>query len=112
MDDYHHPHQLIKPISSTSHFTLHDTSIQEHLIIVSELLKDNLYEFGKYLKETDQPSYFTLDRLRLIMRQCLEALSFIHALDLIHCDIKVKKTEKEWEDWHQMTSSCFPPLTT
>lgn len=62
---------------------------QEHLILVSELLKDNLYEYGKFLKETGQASYFTLPRIRLIASQCLEALSFIHSLGLMHCDIKV-----------------------
>jgi hypothetical protein len=44
------------------------------LILVSELLKDNLYEYAKFLRETGQPSYFTEPRLRLIARQCLEAL--------------------------------------
>lgn len=61
---------------------------QEHLFIVSELLKDNLYEFGRYIKETGSEPYFTLERLQSIMRQCLEALAFIHKRKLIHCDIK------------------------
>lgn len=119
---------------------------QEHLILVSELLKDNLYEvracvradfvsrhvegpgwmdgwmdrtttlrpppppslalrsltrrrndhhttppqYGKFLREAGQPSYFTEARLRLIGRQCLEALAFVHSLGLLHCDIKVR----------------------
>jgi serine/threonine protein kinase len=62
--------------------------LQEHLFIVSELLKDNLYEFGKYIRDHEQEAYFTLERLQRIMKQCLEALAFIHSLNLIHCDIK------------------------
>ena len=32
--------------------------------------------------------YFTLPRLRRIATQCLDALRFVHGLDLIHCDLK------------------------
>ena len=61
---------------------------KEHLFIVSELLRDNLYEFGRFIRENDQEPYFTIPRLKLIMKQILEALTFIHGLKLIHCDIK------------------------
>jgi serine/threonine protein kinase len=61
---------------------------KEHLFIVSELLKENLYEFGKYIKENDLEVYYTLPRLKKISKQVLEALSFIHSLKLIHCDVK------------------------
>lgn len=64
--------------------------MQEHLIIVSELLKDNLYEFQKYIRDSGADPYFTLTNLRTIMTQCLEALAFIHSLQLMHCDIKVR----------------------
>lgn len=64
--------------------------VQEHLIIVSELLKDNLYEFQKYIRDSGADPYFTLPNLRTIMTQCLEALAFIHSLQLMHCDIKVR----------------------
>merc|ERR1712014_322461 len=40
---------------------------KEHLIIVTELLRDNLYEFSK---------------------QVLGALDYVHSLRLIHCDLK------------------------
>merc|ERR1712014_507168 len=40
---------------------------KEHLIIVTELLRDNLYEFSK---------------------QVLIALEYVHSLRLIHCDLK------------------------
>jgi len=61
---------------------------QEHLVIVSELLKDNLYEFQRWTRQAQQPSYFTLPRLRSIARQVLEALAFVHSQGLLHCDVK------------------------
>jgi len=61
---------------------------KEHLFIVSELLRENLYEFGKYIRESGDDAYFTLSNLRKITSQCLEALDFIHTLGLIHCDVK------------------------
>ncbi len=42
---------------------------REHLFIVSELLRENLYEFGKAMREAGQPSYFTLPRLKKIMKE-------------------------------------------
>ncbi|KAK4784610.1 hypothetical protein SAY86_018978 [Trapa natans] len=38
---------------------------QEHLFIVCELLRANLYEFQKFNQETGEESYFTLSRLQL-----------------------------------------------
>jgi hypothetical protein len=61
---------------------------KEHLFLVSELLRENLYEFQRFLLESGQPSYFTIPRLKKIMKQVLEALHFIHGLNLIHCDVK------------------------
>ncbi len=61
---------------------------REHLFLVTELLKDNLYEFQKYLDDNGRPPYFTLPRIQRIARQVLEALSFIHSKGLIHCDLK------------------------
>mmetsp|Transcript_12022 Transcript_12022/g.18305 ORF Transcript_12022/g.18305 Transcript_12022/m.18305 type:complete len:523 (-) Transcript_12022:150-1718(-) len=61
---------------------------KEHLFIVCELLRDNLYEFYKYNRESGDPLYFTLTRLKRITRQCLEALEYAHSLNLIHCDLK------------------------
>jgi len=61
---------------------------KEHLIIVTELLRQNLFEFGKYITEHDEPLYFTRSRLCYIARQCLVALSFVHKLGLVHSDIK------------------------
>ena len=61
---------------------------REHLVIVTELLRQNMYEFGKSIIESRGPAYFTRDRLSHITRQCLIALKFVHELGLMHCDIK------------------------
>jgi len=61
---------------------------KEHLFIVTELLRDNLYEFYKYNRLSGQSIYFTMNRLQKITQQCLVALDFIHNLDIIHCDLK------------------------
>lgn len=61
---------------------------KEHLIIVTELLRQNLFEFGKYIVEHDEPHYFTRSRLCYIARQCLVSLRFVHTLGLVHSDIK------------------------
>lgn len=61
---------------------------QEHLFIVTELLRANLYEFQKFNRESGTEPYFTLNRLQVITRQCLEALEFLHSLGIIHCDLK------------------------
>jgi len=61
---------------------------REHLFIVTELLRDNLYEFSKYNRESGGEPYFTLPRLQRISTQILSALAFIHSLGVIHCDLK------------------------
>lgn len=61
---------------------------KEHLFIVCELLRDNLYEFYKYNRESSDEFYFNIARLKKITKQCLVALEFIHGLKLIHCDLK------------------------
>jgi hypothetical protein len=61
---------------------------KEHLFIVTELLKDNLYEFGKYLSDHGYEPFFTLPRIQRIAIQTLKALAFIHTRGLIHCDLK------------------------
>ncbi|CAN8258971.1 unnamed protein product [Cochlearia groenlandica] len=61
---------------------------REHLLIVCELLKANLYEFQKFNRESGGEVYFTMPRLQSITIQCLEALRFLHDLGLIHCDLK------------------------
>lgn len=85
---------------------------QEHLFIVCELLRANLYEFQKFNKESGGEAYFTFSRLQVITRQCLEALNFMHELGLIHCDLKPEniliKSYKRCEiKVIDLGSSCF-----
>jgi len=61
---------------------------KEHLIIVTELLRENLYEFSKWNREHGEFPYFTLGRLQMVTRQLLIAVEYIHGLWLIHSDIK------------------------
>jgi len=61
---------------------------KEHLFIVTELLKDNLYEYYKFNREKEDDFYFTIGRLQKITFQILTALKYIHGLKLIHCDLK------------------------
>ena len=61
---------------------------KEHLFIVTELLKDNLYEYYKFNKEKEEEEYFTVGRLQKITHQILKGLEYIHSLKLIHCDLK------------------------
>eukprot|EP00007_Cunea_sp_BSH-02190019_P005577 CAMPEP_0174233880 /NCGR_PEP_ID=MMETSP0417-20130205/3801_1 /TAXON_ID=242541 /ORGANISM="Mayorella sp, Strain BSH-02190019" /LENGTH=726 /DNA_ID=CAMNT_0015312169 /DNA_START=148 /DNA_END=2328 /DNA_ORIENTATION=- len=61
---------------------------KEHLFIVCELLRDNLYEFYKYNRESGSPMYFNFARLKLVAKQVLTALQYTHQLGLIHCDLK------------------------
>ncbi|CAJ1024373.1 Protein kinase domain/Protein tyrosine kinase, putative [Leishmania lindenbergi] len=61
---------------------------REHLVLVTELLLDNLYEYARKLDVVQRCAYFTLARLQRIVRQVLTALKLIHSLSLIHCDIK------------------------
>lgn len=47
--------------------------VQEHLFLVCELLRANLYEFQKYNREHGQEPYFTLQRVQSIARQVMLA---------------------------------------
>ncbi|KAL0701645.1 hypothetical protein Bca4012_057767 [Brassica carinata] len=85
---------------------------REHLLIVCELLKANLYEFHKFNRESGGEVYFTMPRLQSITIQCLEALQFIHGLGLIHCDLKpenilVKSYSRCEIKVIDLGSSCF-----
>ncbi|KAG6401992.1 hypothetical protein SASPL_138860 [Salvia splendens] len=84
----------------------------EHLLIVCELLKANLYEFHKFNRESGGEVYFTMPRLQSITIQCLEALQFLHSLGLIHCDLKpenilVKSYSRCEIKVIDLGSSCF-----
>ncbi|KAL2553500.1 Protein kinase superfamily protein [Forsythia ovata] len=85
---------------------------REHLLIVCELLKANLYEFQKFNRESGGEVYFTMPRLQSITVQCLEALQFLHSLGLIHCDLKpenilVKSYSRCEVKVIDLGSSCF-----
>lgn len=85
---------------------------REHLLIVCELLKANLYEFQKFNRESGGEVYFTMPRLQSIAIQCLESLQFLHRLGLIHCDLKpenilVKSYSRCEVKVIDLGSSCF-----
>ncbi|TPP46297.1 Protein kinase domain family protein [Leishmania donovani] len=61
---------------------------KEHVMLVTELLRDTLYDYGKYNREEEKEFYFTLPRLRRLTRQIVEALTYVHSLNLIHTDLK------------------------
>ena len=85
---------------------------KERLFLVTELLRENLYEFGKAIMESGQSPYFVLSRLKLISKQVLKALEYIHSLNLVHCDIKpenivMKSYSKCLVKLIDFGSSCF-----
>lgn len=61
---------------------------REHLIIVTELLRQNLFEFNKFIIDSGEEQYFNIQRLSYVTRQCLIGLQFVHELGLVHSDIK------------------------
>eukprot|EP00929_Paragymnodinium_shiwhaense_P075445 TRINITY_DN38572_c0_g1_i1.p1 TRINITY_DN38572_c0_g1~~TRINITY_DN38572_c0_g1_i1.p1 ORF type:complete len:850 (-),score=209.84 TRINITY_DN38572_c0_g1_i1:162-2711(-) len=70
---------------------------KEHLVIVTELLRDNLYEFARFNRSeavamlpasAAAKPYFTLGRMQRITHQVLVALEYVHSLQLIHADLK------------------------
>lgn len=62
---------------------------KEHLFLVTELLYQNLYDFTCLLKKYhSRKQYFTLDRVKFITKQILEAMVYYHNLNVIHCDLK------------------------
>ncbi|ESS67146.1 protein kinase [Trypanosoma cruzi Dm28c] len=61
---------------------------KEHMFIVTELLRDNLYQFSKFNREEETEFYFTLPRLQAIAKQILTGLCFLQNLGILHCDLK------------------------
>ena len=62
---------------------------KEHLIIVTELLRDSLFQFYRYLHSTGRRlEYFSTSTLATLSTQLLHALAFLHDNGLAHCDVK------------------------
>ena len=85
---------------------------KEHLFIVTELLRDNLYEYSKFNREVEKKAYFTIPRLQIICKQILTALAYIHDLKLIHSDLKpenilIKSYSRSEVKVIDFGSSCF-----
>lgn len=61
---------------------------KEHLFIVTELLRDNLYDFSRFTRSDSKENFFTIGHIQKIAYQILTALEFIHSSGVIHCDLK------------------------
>ena len=61
---------------------------REHLILVTELLRANLYEFAKHNRDSGEPLYFSPAHVQSVARQVLRSLAFLHSLNLVHADLK------------------------
>jgi len=61
---------------------------KEHLFLVTELLKDNLYEYYRFNAEHEKERFFTPPRLKAMARQILGALAYLHDINVLHCDVK------------------------
>ena len=86
------------------------SAMQEHLFLVCELLRANLYEFQKYNRESGDEPYFTNARIQSIARQVLRSLAFLHSLGLIHSDLKPEniliKSYSRWALGHTLALRC------
>lgn len=90
---------------------------REHLFLVFELLRQNLYEVQqKSIKEHGTVSsagyYFSTPRIKSIARQILTALSFLHSKSIIHSDLKpenvlIKNMDACTVKVIDLGSSCF-----
>ncbi|KAF8057645.1 FUM1 [Scenedesmus sp. PABB004] len=85
---------------------------KEHLFLVCELLRANLYEFQKYQRENGDEPYFTPPRIQRIAAQVLRALAFLHSLGLVHSDLKpenilIKSYSRCEVKVIDLGSSCF-----
>ena len=69
---------------SPSFTSLYSWCPQEHLLIVTELLRDSLFNFYRYLLASDTPggiaTYFTMPTLQKLSLEMLTALAYIHEL--------------------------------
>eukprot|EP00050_Salpingoeca_kvevrii_P014507 m.36891 g.36891 ORF g.36891 m.36891 type:complete len:714 (+) comp5803_c0_seq3:209-2350(+) len=72
-----HPHPQI--VNILAHF-----EFRNHLCMVFELLSISLYD----LLSQNAFRGFSLRRVRLFCQQILDALSALHAMNIVHCDLK------------------------
>lgn len=61
---------------------------KDHLFIVTELLKDNLFDAYRMNLKSQEPKYFNLRRVQKFAQQIMTAMEYIHSLHIIHCDLK------------------------
>ena len=85
---------------------------KEHLFLVCELLRENLYEVYKYNRQSGETIYFNVPRLQRVAWQSLLALHFIHSKNLMHCDLKpenilIKSYSRSIIKVIDFGSSCF-----
>jgi dual specificity tyrosine-phosphorylation-regulated kinase 2/3/4 len=57
---------------------------RKHICIVTEIMGQNLYEYARSMRFRPCP----VRQTRPIARQILEALAFVHANNVVHCDMK------------------------
>lgn len=76
----------IKEMGMTKHFVkFYDAFIfKQHLCVVLELLKENMYQIMKIFKFTG----FGLFSVRNILRQLLSGIEQLQSLGITHCDMK------------------------
>eukprot|EP00210_Caulerpa_lentillifera_P004844 g4625.t1 len=90
---------------------------REHLFLVFELLKQNLYEVQRQSLEFCGTSlsknyFFNLHRIQIIASQLIRSLVFLHSLNIIHSDLKpenilMKDLESCTVKVIDLGSSCF-----
>ena len=62
---------------------------KEHLIIVTELLRDSLFNLYRFFDTTPRRlEYFSMSTLASLSMQLLSALRFLHSIGVAHCDVK------------------------
>ena len=64
---------------------------REHLFFVLELLNISLHDHYRSLELTgDRANHYNMARICAIAEQMLDALSFLHGINIVHCDVKAQ----------------------
>ena len=61
---------------------------REHLVLVTELLGENLYEYDRKRRASNNSQVFNLQKQKSISHQLLKSLAKLHEMNIIHCDVK------------------------